>query len=86
MLPVTQLIVGAAVGVAGAAEAGPGKSLMLLGLNPGAEYGPAKRWPAERFVEAARGIQQRTNCAWLIFGDPTGHSPTVHSRCERASR
>ncbi len=40
----------------------------ILGLNPGAEYGPAKRWLADRFIAAARGIQQRTNCAWLILG------------------
>jgi heptosyltransferase II len=37
-------------------------------LNPGAEYGPAKRWPVERFIAAAKEIQQRTNCVWLIFG------------------
>jgi heptosyltransferase-2 len=40
----------------------------IFGLNPGAEYGPAKRWPVERFIAAAREIQQRTNCVWLIFG------------------
>src|SRR5258708_1348278 len=40
----------------------------LFGLNPGAEYGPAKRWPSERFIAAAREIQKRTNCLWLIFG------------------
>ena len=40
----------------------------LVGLNPGAEYGPAKRWPAARFIAAAREIQERTNCGWLIFG------------------
>jgi heptosyltransferase-2 len=39
-----------------------------FGLNPGAEYGPAKRWPEERFVEAAIQIQRRANCGWLIFG------------------
>jgi heptosyltransferase-2 len=40
----------------------------LFGLNPGAEYGPAKRWPADRFIAAAREIQKRTNCLWLILG------------------
>jgi heptosyltransferase-2 len=40
----------------------------VFGLNPGAEYGPAKRWPAERFVAAAREIQKRTNCLWVILG------------------
>jgi heptosyltransferase-2 len=40
----------------------------VFGLNPGAEYGPAKRWPTEKFVAAAREIQRRTNCVWLLFG------------------
>jgi len=40
----------------------------ILGLNPGAEYGPAKRWPVERFIAAAREIQKQTDCVWLIFG------------------
>jgi lipopolysaccharide heptosyltransferase II len=40
----------------------------IFGLNAGAEYGPAKRWPIEKFIAAAREIQQRTNCVWLIFG------------------
>lgn len=39
-----------------------------LGLNPGAEYGPAKRWPAERFVAAALELHRQTQCGWLIFG------------------
>jgi heptosyltransferase-2 len=40
----------------------------IFGLNPGAEYGPAKRWPAERFIAAARAIQKRTSCHWLVLG------------------
>jgi len=40
----------------------------IFGLNPGAEYGPAKRWPAEKFIAAAMEIQKQTNCCWLIFG------------------
>jgi heptosyltransferase II len=39
-----------------------------FGLNAGAEYGPAKRWPEQRFIDAAIQIQQRTRCRWLIFG------------------
>jgi heptosyltransferase-2 len=46
----------------------------VFGLNPGAEYGPAKRWPAENFIAAAKEIQARTNCAWLLFG---GRSDTA---------
>ena len=46
----------------------------IFGLNPGAEYGAAKRWPVEKFVAAALEIQQRTNCVWLVFG---GKSDTV---------
>jgi heptosyltransferase-2 len=40
----------------------------VFGLNPGAEYGPAKRWPVERFIAAAQEIQRRTNCVWISFG------------------
>ncbi|MGA2180077.1 MAG: lipopolysaccharide heptosyltransferase II [Verrucomicrobiota bacterium] len=40
----------------------------VFGLNPGAEYGPAKRWPVEKFITAARDIQNRTSCTWLTFG------------------
>ncbi len=40
----------------------------LFGMNPGAQYGPAKRWPAERYVAAAAEIQRVTRCRWLIFG------------------
>lgn len=40
----------------------------LLGLNPGAQYGPAKRWPVERFIAAAVEIERKTRCRWLIFG------------------
>ena len=39
-----------------------------FGLSPGAEYGPAKRWPAERFVAAARSLREKTQCRWLVVG------------------
>jgi heptosyltransferase II len=40
----------------------------VFGLNPGAEYGPAKRWPIEKFIEAAKEIRRGTNCVWVLFG------------------
>jgi heptosyltransferase-2 len=42
---------------------------LLLGLNPGGEYGPAKRWPVQNLGSVAREISRRLgNCRWLIFG------------------
>ncbi len=40
----------------------------LLGLVPGAEYGPAKRWPADRFAAVAQEILRRHGCHCVIFG------------------
>ncbi|MFZ0505641.1 MAG: lipopolysaccharide heptosyltransferase II [Chthoniobacterales bacterium] len=39
---------------------------LTLGLCPGAEYGPAKRWP--HFGEAARILSEQHGIRWLIFG------------------
>lgn len=39
----------------------------LLGLCPGAEYGPAKRWPAEYFLHVAKTLQEAGWIVW-IFG------------------
>lgn len=38
-------------------------------LCPGAEYGPAKRWPARHFAELAQGIAARGCSVWVI-GSP----------------
>lgn len=62
--PEASQAVAAKFGLSALIGAGP----PVFGLNPGAEYGPAKRWPAERFIAAARAIRQRTGCTWLIFG------------------
>jgi len=43
-------------------------STPLLGLNPGAEYGPAKRWPEDRFVAVAVELHRRLGCHWWVFG------------------
>jgi heptosyltransferase-2 len=43
-----------------------------LGMNPSTAYGPAKRWPSERFAEVAGVICHRVpNSIWLVFGADT---------------
>lgn len=49
-----------------AASPNPGR--IVLGVCPGAEYGPAKRWPAERFRAAMELVSSRLPCTWKIFG------------------
>ena len=41
---------------------------LLLGLCPGAEYGPTKRWFPERFAAVANEISKNYDCEWLLFG------------------
>lgn len=43
-------------------------SQLLVGLCPGAEYGPAKRWLPERFAEAATSIAMQRDVKWILFG------------------
>jgi heptosyltransferase-2 len=44
------------------------KHQTLIGLCPGAEYGPAKRWLPERFAEAAAKITAQMSAKWILFG------------------
>jgi len=39
-----------------------------IGLCPGAEYGPAKRWFPERFAEVAKEINAHSSAQWILFG------------------
>jgi heptosyltransferase II len=39
-----------------------------IGLCPGADYGPAKRWLPERFAEAAAAIAAERQVQWVLLG------------------
>jgi lipopolysaccharide heptosyltransferase II len=41
---------------------------LKIGLCPGAEYGPAKRWLPERFIEAAAKITAQSSAEWILLG------------------
>ena len=41
-----------------------------IGISPGAAWGPSKRWPADRFAEAARQLIESAGSEALVFGSP----------------
>jgi heptosyltransferase-2 len=49
-------------------EAGP----RAVALCPGAEYGPAKRWPARHFSELARQLAAKGYAVWLVGSTTDG--------------
>ena len=52
------------------AEGGIGRDDFLLGLNPGATYGAAKRWYPERFAAVADELCQKWGTKAVITGGP----------------
>ena len=45
----------------------------IVAFCPGAEYGPAKRWPAAHFAELAKKLAEQ-GCAIWLFGSPKDHA------------
>jgi heptosyltransferase-2 len=42
---------------------------ITIGVNPGAEYGPAKRWPVEKFAAVLNTFgKTRPEVRWVLFG------------------
>ncbi len=58
----------------------------LVGLNPGAAYGPAKRWPAGRYAELARRLAASRNCRFLVFGTAADREAAARIRQEAGER
>ena len=58
----------------------------VVAINAGAEYGPAKRWPAERFAQAAVKVTEATDVRWLIVGgrDDVEVSREIETRLREA--
>lgn len=46
----------------------PNRRTPVIGLCPGAEYGPAKRWPAYKFKMLIQQVEEKMNCQWVILG------------------
>ncbi len=52
------------------AQAGIRPEEFVLGINPGAAFGSAKRWYPERFAEVARRLANEWGARVVIFGGP----------------
>jgi heptosyltransferase-2 len=64
------------------ARLGLDRSRPAAALAPGAEYGPAKRWPARYFGELAQGLAARGCAVWLIGSQ---HDRQIGADIERHS-
>jgi heptosyltransferase-2 len=55
------------------AELGLERPSRIVAFCPGAEYGPAKRWPAAHFASLAKSLAAQ-GCAIWLFGSPKDHA------------
>jgi heptosyltransferase-2 len=59
----------------------------VLGINPGASYGSAKRWYPDRFAQVARRLAAEWSAKVVIFGGPgeTAIAADIENRLEGAA-
>jgi heptosyltransferase II len=50
------------------AQALRGEKAPVIGLNPGAAYGPAKRWPSAKYAALAKALAAATDGLIVVFG------------------
>jgi heptosyltransferase-2 len=65
-LPEPRLVVNPASRDAAVARLGLDRSRTIVAFAPGAEYGPAKRWPAAHFAALGRTLVDRGEQVWLF--------------------
>jgi heptosyltransferase-2 len=75
-LPQPRLAVDEAARSAAIAKHGLDVSRPIAAFAPGAEYGPAKRWPARHFAALARRFSERGYAVWL-FGSAKDAAATA---------
>jgi heptosyltransferase-2 len=51
---------------------------LLIGINPGAAYGTAKRWFPDRYAELCRRIEEQVDAKFIVFGGPGEESLGEH--------
>jgi len=65
-LPEPKLTIDPQARAAALARLGLDASRPVAAFAPGAEYGPAKRWPARHFAQLARDLGARGHAVWLF--------------------
>lgn len=53
-----------------------------VGLSPGAAYGPAKRWPPERFAAVGRELQKERGARLVLLGGPEDRAAAAQVRAQ----
>jgi heptosyltransferase II len=57
-----------------------GEDNLIIGVNPGSAYGPARCWPPERFKEVTLRLIKNPRVRVVYFGDQSG-AALVHQIC-----